>query len=35
MKGGINKIIRNIAATSGKSDFDKVLSHQNIFIEIN
>lgn len=24
MKGGINKIIRNITATSGKSDFEKV-----------
>lgn len=24
MKGGINKLIRNIAATKGKSDFDKV-----------
>ncbi len=27
MKGGINKIIRNIAATKGKSDFDKVCNH--------
>lgn len=24
MKGGINKIVRNIVATKGKSDFDKV-----------
>ena len=24
MKGGINKIIRNVVATKGKSDFDKV-----------
>ena len=26
MKGGINKLIRNIAATKGKSDFDKVIA---------
>ena len=24
VKGGINKIFRNIAATKGKSDFEKV-----------
>ena len=26
VKGGINKIFRNIAATKGKSDFEKVSS---------
>ena len=26
MKGGLNKILRNVAATSGKSDFDKVIA---------
>lgn len=26
MKGGINKIVRNLNATKGKTDFDKVLS---------
>ena len=25
MKGGINKIFRKVAATSGKSDYDKVI----------
>ena len=25
MKGGLNKILRNVAATKGKSDFDKVM----------
>ncbi len=25
MKGGINKIVRNLNATKGKTDFDKVL----------
>jgi hypothetical protein len=24
MKGGINKLVRNIVATKGKSDFEKV-----------
>ena len=24
MKGGLNKIFRNVAATKGKSDFEKV-----------
>ena len=28
MKGGINKLIRNINATKGKTDFDKVTSYQ-------
>lgn len=26
MKGGINKLVRNIVATKGKSEFEKVTS---------
>jgi hypothetical protein len=37
MKGGINKIIRNINATKGKTDFEKVfrLHKHNKFLEID
>ena len=26
MKGGLNKIFRNVAATTGKNEFDKVIT---------
>jgi hypothetical protein len=30
MKGGLNKLMRNITATAeGKSDFEKVTKHKN------
>ena len=27
MKGGLNKILRNVVATGAKNDFDKVISY--------